>query len=100
MIILRDMNVSHKHYIEIDAFNVHKTVALQKYINCIAKSSTDRLHRVFNSTPLLAVSSNYDVESNDLIRLSDTLLTLVKLKGGAISAVIFIQIHALDTLSL
>ena len=84
-----DTNGSYKHYVEIDGFNVHKNAAVKKFINCITKSSTDRLHRVFNSTPVLAASSNYDVESNDLIRLSDTLLTLVKLKGGAISAVLF-----------
>lgn len=81
---------NYNKYVMIDGNMVHKSNAVNSIINCITKTSTDRCYSVFGPREIsIGGSTDNSNNSINLIRISDTILSIAIFKTGCINAVIF-----------
>lgn len=91
---------AHSHYIETEKGSIHKAHAINVALNKNYKCSNDRVFRVrqreiIESAEAFTNESD-DVDENDdifqtdpIVKLSDIMITIAKLKNGCLSAVVF-----------
>ena len=74
----------------MDGAEIHKARALNLLVNCPHRQSRDRPVRVFNSTPIPSQlnSLTNDSDTSSDIRITDTLITICKLKDGNYTSII------------